>query len=58
MWLLIIILTTSAGEQRTERLTTTAAECEQGMAAAMAEAKKLPGPWTIKTRCEPQEWKQ
>jgi hypothetical protein len=53
-YLLIIILTTSAGTERTVRPIPTAEACVAAMEAAHAEAKKLPGPWAIKTRCEPQ----
>ena len=53
-YLLIIILTTTSGTDRQVRPMPTAAECVAAMEAAQTEAKKLPGPWTIKTRCEPQ----
>lgn len=51
-YLLIIILTTASGTQRTEHLHPTFESCDAAQVQAQADARKLPGPWVIKTRCE------
>ena len=51
-YLLIIVLITNAGTQRTEHLHPTCESCDAAQVQAQADARKLPGPWVIKTRCE------
>lgn len=53
-YLLIIILTTASGTERTVTEHETFEACDAAQVAAQAEARKLPGAWVIKTRCEPK----
>lgn len=51
-YILTIILITNAGTERSTHMHPTFEACDAAQVQAQADARKLPGPWVIKTRCE------